>query len=105
MVLLYKGNEEALAVDPRKAQKDFYHYVVDQTLPDSTIMINEINYNSSDEIDPGDWVELYNPSASVIDISGYQFKDEDDDHIFLIPNETMIECHSFLVQASSFKTI
>tara|TARA_Y100000817_G_C16855640_1_gene543878 strand:+ start:402 stop:2813 length:2412 start_codon:yes stop_codon:yes gene_type:complete len=103
------SNEEALAVDPRKAQKDFYHYVVgDQTLPDSTIMINEINYNSSDEIDPGDWVELYNPSASVIDISGYQFKDEDDDHIFLIPNETMIEGHSFLVlcnDTSSFKTI
>ena len=33
------------------------------------IVINEINYNSSDEFDPKDWIEIYNNGTENVDIS------------------------------------
>ena len=35
-----------------------------------SLVINEINYNSSATFDPGDWVELYNPQDHALDIVG-----------------------------------
>ena len=35
----------------------------------SPVVINEIHYNPPSALDAGDWVELYNPNASLIDIS------------------------------------
>jgi len=61
------------------------------------IIINEINYNSSNDFDPGDWVELYNKSSSPLDISGWLFKDSDDSHIFSLPLGTLLEPNAYLV--------
>ncbi len=61
------------------------------------IVINEINYNSSDTFDTEDWIELYNPTDSSIDISGWEFRDEDDTHIYLIPDGTVIDADGYLV--------
>ena len=33
---------------------------------DSGVVINEINYNSSDSYDPDDWVEFYNSSSNSL---------------------------------------
>jgi len=44
-------------------------------IPD--VVINEINYKSSFSLDPGDWVELHNATASAVDISGWLFSDSD----------------------------
>ena len=49
------------------------------------IVINEINYRSSDDFDPGDWVEIYNHNDVSIGLSGWQFMDSEE-HIFIIPN-------------------
>ena len=46
------------------------------------IVINEINYNSSNEFTPEDWVELYNPLGLRADISDWVFKNEDEAHAF-----------------------
>ncbi len=60
------------------------------------IVINEINYNSNNTVsDPGDWVELHNPSAINIDITGWTFYDNNNEFIF--PNGTILEAGSFLV--------
>ena len=67
------------------------------SLPDSTVTINEINYNSANDHDSGDWVELYNPTNDVIPIGGWQFKDEDDSHIFTIPENTILNANQYLV--------
>lgn len=61
------------------------------------ITINEIMYNAADENDPGDWVELFNPTENTIDISGWELRDEDDDHSFIIPDNTMMTAGSYLV--------
>ena len=62
-----------------------------------SVVINEINYNGFAGTDPGDWVELHNPGTTVIDLAGWIFKDEDDDHIFVIPDETSLPAGGYLV--------
>ena len=61
------------------------------------VVINEINYNSADDFDSGDWVEFYNNSDSPIDISDWFFKDNDDSHIFTFPSGTILESSAYLV--------
>ena len=61
------------------------------------VVINEINYNSSDDFNPEDWVEFHNSSAGVVDISNWVFKDEDDDHSFTIPEYTTLASGEFIV--------
>lgn len=60
------------------------------------IVINEINFNSSDNFNPYDWVELYNPQDEPADISGWKFMDEDDSHLFEIPDNTTIDNFGYL---------
>ena len=91
------SNDDALVLEPRQAEWEYYHFVVGNVLADTNIVINEINYHSSDEYDSGDWIELYNPTSSQVNISGYVFKDEDNDHEFLIPNNTILESEEFIV--------
>ncbi|MEQ8525089.1 lamin tail domain-containing protein [Gracilimonas sp.] len=61
------------------------------------IVINEINYNSSDDAEAGDWIELYNYSSNAIDVSGWIYKDEDDTHEFVIPSGVTIAANGYLV--------
>ncbi|GAI11991.1 unnamed protein product, partial [marine sediment metagenome] len=74
----------------------------------NTIVINEINYNSSNNFDPEDWVELYNAYDIPVDISGWAFKDEDDAHIFELPDNTVIASNGYLVlcnDAEAFNSV
>ena len=65
------------------------------------IVINEINYNSNNTFDTGDWVELYNNGDVEIDLSGWDFKDSDDTHEFIIPNGTVLAAGEYLVLAQT----
>ncbi|GAA4121018.1 hypothetical protein GCM10022215_25510 [Nocardioides fonticola] len=59
------------------------------------VRINEVESNGGT---PGDWVELYNPTTSTVDVSGLKFKDNDDTHAFyVIPSGTTIAAKGFLV--------
>ena len=61
------------------------------------LVINEINYKSSDNFDTGDWVELYNPNQDDMDISGWILKDNNDSNEFVFPNGTTIAGDDYLV--------
>ena len=63
----------------------------------SDIVINEINYNSADDFDSGDWVELYNRSSNSINLSGWHYSDSDDNHKFFLPEGTIMEPGAYLV--------
>ena len=63
----------------------------------STIVVNEINYNSSADFDPEDWVELYNPQENSVDLSGWVFKDDNDANEFVFPSKTVIAPDDYLV--------
>lgn len=67
----------------------------------SPVIINEINYNSSDTLTSGDWIELYNTSLNSINISNWQIKDSNDNHVFVIPNGTQIDGNGYLVFVKS----
>lgn len=63
----------------------------------SQVVINEINYNSSDAFNPSDWIELYNTQPTSIDLSNWQIKDDNDNHVFVIPEGTQIQGNGYLV--------
>lgn len=64
---------------------------------EQAIVINEINYNSPDVPNSSDWVELHNFSGKSIDISNWILKDDNDDHQFILPENTIMEAWSFLI--------
>lgn len=65
---------------------------------DSTaIVINEINYNSASDFDVEDWIELVNNTGFTIDLSGWKIKDSDDSHVFVIPEQTIVENGQYIV--------
>ncbi|MBT4483828.1 MAG: hypothetical protein HOC71_09145, partial [Candidatus Latescibacteria bacterium] len=64
---------------------------------DVNIVINEINYNSSGDFNPDDWLELYNPNDEEIDLSGWMLKDEDDTHVFVLPINSVISAREYFV--------
>lgn len=61
------------------------------------IVINEINYKSSDLFNPEDWIELCNYADEPIDISGWIFKDENVESNFVIPENTIISNNEYIV--------
>lgn len=61
------------------------------------IMIHEINYISSTDFDTEDWIELYNHSEASANLGGWVFKDSNDEHAFVIPDNTLIEPKGTLV--------
>jgi hypothetical protein len=67
------------------------------------VIFNEINYRSAERADAADWVELFNVTALPIDLSGWHFKDEEDDHYFRIPDATFIEGRGYLVLSQDLR--
>jgi hypothetical protein len=52
----------------------------------SELIITEIHYHPPANMDSGDWLELYNPGNTSLDLSGWIFRDEEDLHAFPLPN-------------------
>ena len=61
------------------------------------IVINEINYHPHEDFDAGDWVELFNPSDSAADLTGWSIRDEEDAHAWFFPPHTVLPARGFLV--------
>ncbi|MBN2291128.1 MAG: CotH kinase family protein, partial [Pirellulales bacterium] len=86
------------------------NFVADAT-NDNSLVINEINYNSAPDFDPEDWVELYNPHNDTVDISGWQFKDQNDNSFTFGPNTTigpnayLVLCNNEIDFHSAFPTV
>jgi len=90
-------SDTATQVSLRLVTNDVITAVFVPRIKNDTLVINEINYNSSPDFDPGDWIELYNPQAYPVDVSGWVFKDEVDIHAFTIPQGTVMPAFGYLV--------
>ena len=66
-----------------------------ETSPD--LVINEINYNSSQTFDSGDWVELYNRTNSDLDLSGWVFMEENYRPSYVFENDFIMPSGSYVV--------
>lgn len=62
-------------------------------VPASPVKITEVESTGGV---PGDWIELYNPTAAATSIGNFLLKDNDDGHIFVIPAGTMLAPGSYL---------
>ena len=61
------------------------------------VLFTEYNPNSCDCWDSGDWVELYNADSTAVDLTGWIFRDNDDDHQFAFPEHAVMEPESYVV--------
>jgi len=61
------------------------------------IIITEINYYPTVELDAGEWIEIYNNDTLAIDLGGWIFTDDFDNHVFYIPQNTILNHGEFLV--------
>jgi hypothetical protein len=83
-------------------------YEADVPVEVEGLVINEINYRSSLSFNPGDWIELYNPKSTAIDLSNWQIRDDNNTHIFVVPEGTQIAANGFLVfvkDAAAFSSV
>ncbi|HQW00472.1 MAG TPA: CotH kinase family protein, partial [Bacteroidia bacterium] len=71
-------------------------YFTGSALP-AQLTINEINYNSPEELDAHDWVELYNYGTFSLDISGWKIADEQENHKYTLPTGTVIPAGGYIV--------
>jgi len=66
--------------------------------PDTTrVTISEINYNSANNPDAGDWIELHNFGNVPFNLSCWTFKDGSDNNSFIFPQNTILTSGSYLV--------
>jgi hypothetical protein len=63
----------------------------------AAVVINEINYHSADDFDPGDWVELYNAGDENVDMGGWFWADESDNSPFALPVGTLLPAGGYVV--------
>ena len=62
------------------------------------VVINEINYRSSDIANPPeDWVEIHNPTDEDIAIGLWAFKDNNNGHVFNIPEDQILKSGQYLI--------
>ncbi|MDA0882736.1 MAG: lamin tail domain-containing protein, partial [Bacteroidetes bacterium] len=62
-------------------------------------IINEIKHASGGINNPGDWIELYNPSSSPLDISTWEFCANND--CFELPEGSIIPAQGFIILAQN----
>ena len=55
------------------------------------------NSEESGIINPADWVELHNPTNESIAIGLWEFKDGNNTHVFIIPENQVLESGAYLV--------
>jgi len=63
----------------------------------TSIVINEINYNSSSVFNTEDWVELYNPDNNQVDLSNWKITDSDVLSAYTFPSGTTINAKDYLI--------
>ena len=55
------------------------------------------NSQENEYVNPRDWVELHNPTNESISIGFWEFKDGNDDHVFIIPENQVMSPGMYLV--------
>ncbi len=70
---------------------------VHEPVETTSIVINEINYHSADDFNAEDWVELFNPMNEDISVGNWIFKDDNDEHEFILPENLELAAGEYLV--------
>lgn len=71
--------------------------VYEESQHDGSILINEFFYNKSNQQEPNQWIEIYNPTSMAIDISGWILAFDLIDGVNIFPEGTVIESLEYLI--------
>ncbi|MCC7431519.1 lamin tail domain-containing protein, partial [bacterium] len=63
----------------------------------ASVTINEVFYNSKDSFGAKDWVEFYNKSETIINLSNWVLKDQSSSNFFIFPNGILLFPKNYLV--------
>ncbi len=63
------------------------------------LVVTEINYNSNNDFESGDWFEIYNNGTAEIELSEWKIKDRDNENSYTIPLGTKLGVSERLVVA------
>jgi len=66
-------------------------------LDSAKIIVSEINYRSYNEVDAGDWVEIYNNDTLSVNFSHWYFSDSDTSHYFELSGMPSLEPGEYFV--------
>lgn len=69
--------------------------IPDVSEPKGIVVINEVVHSPTGG--GTDWVELYNHGEATVNLSGYILRDDDDTHIFVLPQGTQITAGAYLM--------
>lgn len=69
--------------------------IPDVVEPKGIVVINEVVHSPTGG--GTDWVELYNRGEAPVDLSGHILRDDDDTHIFVLPQGTKIAAGAYLM--------
>tara|TARA_Y100001935_G_scaffold255673_1_gene271455 strand:+ start:5397 stop:10085 length:4689 start_codon:yes stop_codon:yes gene_type:complete len=95
-VVLHSGDPEILLPD---GSRSHIGALSPRGMMESAIVINEINYHSSDTFDAGDWVEFYNNSSSSTDMSGWVFTDGSKEQTYVFDQRSILPAKAYYVIA------
>jgi hypothetical protein len=90
------------------ANGSFTAVFTDAVPEDISVVINEINYNSSVTYAPKDWIEILNNGKTTVDLSGWLISDTGADTGFVFPAGSILIPGDYLViytDLEYFKTI
>lgn len=55
----------------------------------SELIISEIHYHPAANRESGDWLELHNPGTTAVNLNGWIFRDDEEQHAFPLPNRLL----------------
>ena len=91
--------DNPITINPQTALNITACFVSDSS-SDQEIVINEINYHSSPNFDPGEWIEILNNSPQLVNLSGWFFQDSNPNNRFTIPSGITLLPGTYLVLAN-----
>jgi hypothetical protein len=99
--------DNPIIINPQNALNITACFVSDSSRAQE-IVINEINYHSSPDFDPGEWIEIFNNSPKPVNLSNWLFRDSNITNRFTIPYDITLPPAGYLVLANdttAFRTL
>lgn len=94
----YAENADASIFSPVRAEHEFYNLTLSQEVVINEIMPRNWNTASDQDNEYDDWVELYNNTASEVDLSGYHLSDDPlNPGMWTFPNGATIAANDYLI--------
>lgn len=60
--------------------------IASPVVPPVRLVLSEINYHAPDDLDAGDWVEVFNPNAMAVSLGGWSLRDGSNNGVLYLPD-------------------